>query len=58
VVVACEPAEVDEVGMELSAPVQAAVESAIGVVHEQIEIMRVEARAEQRQQQREREAAS
>ena len=55
--VACEPSEVDAGGMELSAPVQAAVESAIGVVREQIEIMRVEARAEQAQQQREREAA-
>jgi hydrogenase maturation protease len=51
VVVACEPAEVDAMGIELSAPVQAAVEGAIGVVLEQIEIMRTDARAEQAEQQ-------
>jgi hydrogenase maturation protease len=57
VVVACEPAEVEEIGMELSAPVRAAVESAVGVVREQIDIMGVEARAEQAEHRREREAA-
>jgi len=51
VVVACEPAEVDAMGIELSEPVQAAVEGAIGVVLEQIEIMRADARAEQAEQQ-------
>jgi hydrogenase maturation protease len=57
VVVACEPAEVDEMGVELSKPVQAAVEGAIAVVREQIEIMQVEARADQAEQASEREAA-
>jgi hydrogenase maturation protease len=54
VVVACEPAEVDAMGIELSEPVQAAVEGAVAVVLEQIEIMRADARAEQAEQ---REAA-
>ena len=47
VVVACEPEEVEEMGIELSAPVRASVERAIAVVEEQIEIMRAEALAEQ-----------
>jgi hydrogenase maturation protease len=51
VVVACEPAEVDAMGIELSAPVQAAVEGAVSVVLQQIEIMRADARAEQAEQQ-------
>jgi hypothetical protein len=41
-------------GIELSEPVQAAVEGAVAVVLEQIEIMRADARAEQAEQ---REAA-
>jgi hydrogenase maturation protease len=57
VVVACEPEQVDEMGIELSARVEAAVEGAITVVLEQIEIMRAEARSEQAERAREREAA-
>ncbi len=46
VIVACEPQEVDEMGIELSAAVQASVDRAIEVVLEQIEEMRSEAVAE------------
>lgn len=49
VVVACEPEEVEAMGIELSAPVQASVDRAIDVVIEQIELMRAAARAEQRE---------
>ena len=49
VVVACEPEEVEAMGIELSAPVQASVNRAIDVVIEQIELMRAAARAEQRE---------
>ena len=37
VVVGCEPAEVEEMGIELSEPVRAAVERAAGVVLEELE---------------------
>ena len=47
VVVACEPEDVDEMGIELSDSVAAAVERAIGVVLEQIETMQADAIAEQ-----------
>jgi hydrogenase maturation protease len=47
VVVACEPEEVEAMGIELSPSVEASVEQAVGVVLEQIEIMRADAVAEQ-----------
>jgi hydrogenase maturation protease len=47
VVVACEPEEVEAMGIELSPSVGASVEKAVGVVLEQIEIMRADAVAEQ-----------
>ena len=47
VVVACEPAEVEEMGVELSPAVQASVERAVEVVLEQIEVMRLDALADQ-----------
>jgi hydrogenase maturation protease len=57
VVVACEPAEVEEMGVELSAPVQASVDRAAEVVLEQIEVMRADALADQAEQASEREPA-
>ena len=46
VIVACEPQEVEEMGIELSGAVQASVERAIEVVLEQVEEMRRDAAAE------------
>ena len=43
VVVACEPAEVEEMGMGLSPAVQSAVDAAVGVVIETIEQLRTDA---------------
>ncbi|MET0973974.1 MAG: hydrogenase maturation protease [Thermoleophilaceae bacterium] len=43
VVVACEPAEVEEMGMGLSPAVQSAVDAAVGVVIETIEELRTDA---------------
>ncbi len=40
VVVACEPAEVEEMGMGLSDEVEGAVDRAVGVVLEQVEELR------------------
>ncbi|MCW3063212.1 MAG: hydrogenase maturation protease [Solirubrobacterales bacterium] len=42
-VIACEPAEVDEVGVGLTAAVEAAVDRAIGLVFETIEELRTDA---------------
>jgi hydrogenase maturation protease len=46
VVVACEPEEVEAMGIELSPSVEASVEKAVGVVLEQIEVMRADAVAD------------
>jgi hydrogenase maturation protease len=43
VIVACEPAEVEEMGMGLSPEVQSAVDAAVGVVIETIEELRTDA---------------
>jgi hydrogenase maturation protease len=43
VIVACEPAEVEEMGMGLSPAVQSAVDAAVGVVIETIEELRTDA---------------
>ncbi len=43
VIVACEPAEVEEMGMGLSPEVQSAVEAAVGVVIDTIEELRTDA---------------
>ena len=43
VIVACEPAEVEEMGMGLSPAVQSAVDGAVGVVIETIEQLRTDA---------------
>ena len=43
VIVACEPAEVEEMGMGLSPAVQSAVDAAVGVVIETIEQLRTDA---------------
>jgi hydrogenase maturation protease len=43
IVIGCEPAEVEEYGIGLSAEVEAAVETAVGLVHEQIEELRRDA---------------
>ena len=43
VVIACEPAEVEEMGMGLSDEVESAVDSAVGVVIETIEELRADA---------------
>jgi hydrogenase maturation protease len=43
VIVACEPAEVEEMGMGLSTEVRSAVEAAVGVVIETIEELRTDA---------------
>ena len=43
VVVACEPASVEEMGLGLSEPVQEAVDRAVGVVLETVEELRAEA---------------
>ena len=43
VIVACEPAQVEEMGMGLSAEVQSAVDAAVGVVIETIEQLRTDA---------------
>ncbi len=43
VIVACEPAQVEEMGMGLSAEVQSAVDAAVGLVIETIEELRTDA---------------
>jgi hydrogenase maturation protease len=43
VIVACEPAEVEEMGMGLSAEVESAVDAAVGVVIDTIEELRTDA---------------
>ena len=43
VIVACEPAQVEEMGMGLSAEVESAVDAAVGVVIETIEELRTDA---------------
>jgi len=43
VIVACEPAQVEEMGMGLSAEVQSAVDAAVGLVIETIEQLRTDA---------------
>ena len=43
VIVACEPAEVEEMGMGLSAEVESAVDAAVGLVIETIEELRTDA---------------
>ncbi|HEX2358829.1 MAG TPA: hydrogenase maturation protease [Solirubrobacterales bacterium] len=57
VVVACEPEEVEEMGIELSEPVRASVDRAIELVIEQVEMMRRDALAEQAEPRAERKAA-
>jgi Ni,Fe-hydrogenase maturation factor len=43
VVIGCEPGEVDEVGLGLTPPVEAAVERALTLVTETVEDLRTEA---------------
>jgi hydrogenase maturation protease len=43
VVIGCEPGEVDDVGMGLTPPVEAAVERALALVRETIEQLRTDA---------------
>jgi hydrogenase maturation protease len=43
VIVACEPAQVEEMGMGLSGEVESAVDAAVGVVIETIEELRTDA---------------